>query len=304
MSTNSDVRFSLPLDAQHGPASRISRARAATIVRAAMNLEGESRVDVRRPPPRRRLWTRVPFLAAAALVVPVTVIAGAVRYVAVHRAATSALMISTQAPSPGVVPTHTSSPASEGKTMDPLAGQLVESAPVDPVVSAPVDPIELGLAATVGDARVAEAPRVRAGATVRRSPIPEATPQDMLQQANDLRARHQWLAATQTYERTSRTFPGRAEAYSAMVAAGMLHLDQLGDAKGALSLFTSAIQARPQGPLSEEARWGVVRGHRALVDSRSELAALQEFVTFYPHSLLASRAQARLRELRGETTTQ
>jgi TolA-binding protein len=222
----------------------------------------------------------------------------------VHRAATSALMISTQVPSTGVVSTRTPSPASEGKTMAPLAGQLVASAPVDPIASAPVDPIERGLAATVGDARVAEAPRVKAGATVHRSPVPESTPQDMLQQANDLRARHQWLAATQIYEKTLHTFPGRAEAYSAMIAAGMLHLDQLGDAKGALSLFSSAIQARPQGPLSEEARWGVVRGHRALVDSRSELAALQEFVALYPHSLLASRAQARLRELRGETATQ
>src|SRR5262249_23939572 len=74
-----------------------------------------------------------------------------------------------------------------------------------------------------------------------RPPTPEASPRDMLQQANDLRAQHQWLAATQIYEKTVRLFPGRAEAYTAMVAAGILRLDQLGDAKGALALFASAV---------------------------------------------------------------
>jgi len=183
----------------------------------------------------------------------------------------------------------------EGKTNSP---------PIDePIASAP-DPVDNGLAAIVSDTRAPESTHAKPSTTVHRSPPPEASPQDMLQQANDLRARHQWLAAAQTYEKTLRTFPGRAEAYSAMVAAGMLHLDQLGDAKGALSLFSSAIRVGPRGPLSEEARWGVVQAHRAMVDSASELAALREFVALYPQSLLASRAQARLRELRGEAATQ
>ena len=55
MSTNSGVRFWLPLDAQSGPASRISRVRAASIIDAAMNFEAmNSQVNLRRPPPRRR----------------------------------------------------------------------------------------------------------------------------------------------------------------------------------------------------------------------------------------------------------
>jgi TolA-binding protein len=121
----------------------------------------------------------------------------------------------------------------------------------------------------------------------------------MLQKANDLRAQHQWFAATQIYEQTIRTFPNRAEAYSATVAAGALRLDQLGDARGALDLFSSAIRARPRGMLAEEARWGVVQSYRALGDRASEKARLQDFIVLYPQSLLASRAQARLRELDG-----
>jgi hypothetical protein len=293
MTTNSDARFTLPLDALPGPASRISRVRAASIVDAAMNFEAKnSQVNLRRPPPRRRLWSRVPLLAAAALILPVTVVAGAVRFVAVRRAATAALVVSTRTHAPGV-----ETKAVEAKGTSSPVDVAIPTPPVVPVENEPV-PI-------VSEAPRAEMTQPRAVTVARRSPGPEeASPQDMLQQANDLRARRQWLAATQIYEKTRRTYPGRAEAYSAMVAAGMLHLDQLGDAKGALSLFSSAVRARPRGPLLEEARWGAVQAHRALGDKAAELAALQEFVTLHPQSLLASRAQARLRELRGETATQ
>jgi tetratricopeptide (TPR) repeat protein len=132
-------------------------------------------------------------------------------------------------------------------------------------------------------------------------PAAGQTPQDMLQKANDLRAQHQWFAATQLYEQTVRTFPNRAEAYSASVAAGALRLDQLGDARTALDLFSGALRARPRGALSEEARWGIVQSYRALGDRGPERAGLQEFVALYPQSLLSARAQARLRELGVET---
>jgi tetratricopeptide (TPR) repeat protein len=290
MSTNSGVRFWLPLDAQPGPASRISRVRAASIIDAAMNFEAKnSQVNLRRPPPRRRLWSRVPLLAAAALILPVTVVAGAVRYVAVRRAATAGLVVSTR----------TLAPTVETKEAKTTSAPIVEAV-VNPAVVA----VENEPAAVISEPRV-ETTQPKLAAAAHRSPAPaEASAEDMLQQANDLRARRQWLAASQIYEKTRRTYPSRAEAYSAMVAAGMLHLDQLGDAKGALSLFSSAVRARPKGPLSEEARWGAIQAHRALGDTASELAALQEFAGLYPQSLLATRAHARLRELRGETGTQ
>jgi hypothetical protein len=160
-------------------------------------------------------------------------------------------------------------------------------------------PIEEARPVEVAPVETSRAPEPRAK-PVPRPAVAEASPHDMLQQANDLRAQRQWLAATQVYEKTLHTFPGRAEAYSATVAAGVLRLDQLGDPKGALALFTSAVRARPRGPLAEEARWGAIQAFRALGDRASEMAALQEFVTIHPQSLLAWRALARLRELRGE----
>ena len=288
MSTTSGLRFWLPLDAQPGPASRISRVRAASIVDAAMNFECKnSQVNLRRPPPRRRLWSRVPYLAAAALILPVTVVAGAVRFAAVQRAQTAAAL---------VVSNRNLAPAGETKDAKTAAAPLAPA-----VANPPVVPVQNEAAAVVSEAPRTETTQPKLGTALHRSPAPtEASAEDMLQQANDLRARRQWLAASQVYEKTRRTYPDRAEAYSAMVAAGMLHLDQLGDAKGALSLFSSAVRARPRGPLSEEARWGAIQAQRALGDTASELASLQEFVGLYPQSLLASRAQARLRELRSE----
>src|SRR5262245_32024288 len=288
MTTISGVHFWLPpLDAQPGPASRISRARAANIVSLAMGFETRSRIDVRRPRRRQRAWAKVAFLSAAAFVLPVTVVAGAVRFVAARRPMPAALIMAAR----------TGAPHAETKAPPRAAVE----APVAAPVAAPVE------VAPVVEPAVVEAPRapeprakpaaVRAAAP---APAPETSPRDMLQQANDLRAQRQWLAATQIYEKTLRTFPGRAEAYSAMVAAGVLRLDQLGDPKGALALFSSAVRARPRGPLAEEARWGAIQAHRALGDRAAEMAGLQEFVTLHPQSLLAWRALARLRELRGE----
>jgi len=292
MSSVSGFRFCLALDAQAGPASRISRARTMNIVSAAMEREPTSRIDLRRPPPRGRPWRQVALLAAAAFVLPVTVVAGAVRLAAIRHIAPTTLFIAGRTPV-----AHT-----EAKPAPQPAPREVE---------APVAHVDEALApnapAVVDVPRAPETPRAHLPMPVapRAAAVPavSASPQDMLQNANDLRAQHQWLAATQLYEKTLRTFPGRAEAYSAMVAAGVLRLDQLGDPRGALALFSSALRARPQGALAEEARWGTIQAFRVLGDRPSERAALQEFVTLHPQSLLASRAQTRLREVRGESVS-
>jgi hypothetical protein len=282
MTTISGFRPWLPLDAQTGPAMRISRARAANIVSTVLGMEAHSRIDVIRPPLRRRSMRKVVFLAAAAFVLPVTVVAGAVRIAAARRPLPAALFAMTPAAHSEPKPQPVAHPA------EAVAAPLAEP------------PAEHEQAAAEGERATEPAHAKTAVPTAARAVAPETSPRDMLQQANDLRAQHQWLAATQMYEKTLHTFPGRAEAYSAMVAAGMLRLDQLGDPKGALSLFASAIKARPHGALCEEARWGTIQSYRALGNGSAETAALQEFVTLHPQSLLAWRALARLRELRGE----
>lgn len=122
-------------------------------------------------------------------------------------------------------------------------------------------------------------------------------PADLLRVANDLRAHKRWQAAAQTYESVISRSPRSDEAYTAMVAAASLELEQLGDPKGALGLYRRALEERPQGLLSEEARWGVAESYRALGNGAAEASALRDFLTAHPDSALAPKARARLATL-------
>jgi hypothetical protein len=296
MTTVSGSRSLFPLDGMSGPAPRISRTKAASIVSAVMSQDIRSRVNLKALPRRRRL-PKFAWLAAASFVIPVTVAAGVVRFVGARRPA--GLLVSA-----ALTPSSLTEPKTPARSITAVAPERAAIVPSVDEVAPPVElaPAPAPVEAPVEKPRAVDAPpRGKVAAPLAsRTKVAEATPLDMLQKANDLRAQRQWLAAMELYEKTLRTFPTRPEAYSASVAAGVLRLDQLGDPKGALALFQSAVRARPRGSLSEEARWGAIQSYRVLGDSSSERHALQEFLTLHPQSLLAWRAQARLRELGGE----
>jgi hypothetical protein len=203
------------------------------------------------------------FVAAAALALPLTVVAGTVHFVRARQLAASSLLVSA-GPLTKAERSDGAPPVASDETATSLPGVRIDEN--EPRAAAPAAPVK------------------RTG------------PEEMLRKANDLRAKHHWLDATQLYEQTMRAFPDRAEAYSASVAAALLRLDHLGDPRGALRLFSSAVRARPEGALSEEARWGRIESYRALGDRSSETTSLREFVSLYPNSLLAPRARARLRD--------
>jgi hypothetical protein len=94
-----------------------------------------------------------------------------------------------------------------------------------------------------------------------------------------------------------REHPRSPEAYTARVAAAALHLEHLGDPRGALSLYQAALAGGGSGALSEEARWGIAACNRALGDRAAEASALRAFVAAHPHSLMLPHAQRRLEEL-------
>ena len=83
----------------------------------------------------------------------------------------------------------------------------------------------------------------------------------------------------------------------AQLASATLHLEHLGDARGALATYRRALAARPGGELGEEARWGVAEATRALGDRAGEAAALAAFLDAHPGSALAPAAQRRLAAL-------
>jgi regulator of sirC expression with transglutaminase-like and TPR domain len=118
---------------------------------------------------------------------------------------------------------------------------------------------------------------------------------DMLRQANELRAERRWAESLALYESIMRTFPGTPQAYSGGVSAAYLRLDHMGDARGALVLFQSL--ARRGGALSEEIDWGLTRAYRALGDVPEEAKALEAFAANHPDSPRIDAARARLSEI-------
>ncbi len=124
-----------------------------------------------------------------------------------------------------------------------------------------------------------------------------ALPADLLRTANEQRTQRKWSDAESTYEHVMSRSPHSSEAYAASVAAASIRLEHLHDAAGALRLYQAAIAERPNGSLSEEARFGIAEAKRALGDRPGEIEALRAFVANHPDALMRPNADARLREL-------
>ena len=130
-----------------------------------------------------------------------------------------------------------------------------------------------------------------------RDPSPADEAADLLGEANAKRAAKQWRESDALYARVVRIAPKSLAAQTALVASASLHLEHLGDPKGAAQRFRRALALAPSGALAEDARWGLVEAARASGDAAGEAAALDEFLAHHPRSPLASRAKARRAEL-------
>lgn len=262
------------LDDEPGPARRLSTARTSRMVADILAAAATPPVEVAEtaqtpapstttasaPAPRKR-W--VPLLAAA-LVAAAVVGAGAA-------VITTRLMRSAPAPQ-AAPPAPTPSPA---PAMTPPAPPAPAPAEVAPIAVAPTPPT----------------PRAR---PVERDDAPAA---DLLARANQARKDRAWRDADALYRRVAARFAGTDAAVVAQLASATLHLEHLGDARGALATYRRALAARPGGELGEEARWGVAEATRALGDRAGEAAALAAFLDAHPGSALAPAAQRRLAAL-------
>jgi len=127
--------------------------------------------------------------------------------------------------------------------------------------------------------------------------VEKAPLEDLLERANQRRRARDWRGADQLYRAVSRRFPDSDAAVVAGVASASLHLEQLGDAAGALRDYRHALASQPTGPLAEEARWGIAEAERAIGDTTAEGEALRDFLHNHPSSALAPAARRRQAEL-------
>jgi hypothetical protein len=125
----------------------------------------------------------------------------------------------------------------------------------------------------------------------------DADTTDLLGEANAKRAAKQWRESDVLYAKVVKRAPNSLAAQTALIASASLHLEHLGDPKGAAQRFRRALAIAPAGALAEEARWGIAEAARAMKDQAAEAAALDAFLAHHGQSPLAERARTRRAQL-------
>jgi len=148
-------------------------------------------------------------------------------------------------------------------------------------------------------ARITHRPIVAEEPPHREVPAVVAAPskRDLLVDANQLRQKRQWNRAEKVYASIVKSFPGSDEAYTASIAAAALRLEHLDDADGALDLYLSAWKGRRDGPLAEEALYGMAGSYRALGRWRAERHTLQQFLKKFPKSSMREQVEQRIDQI-------
>lgn len=280
-----------PLDSQPGPARRLSRQDAAALVARAMEAAGPlgRRGSTERPSERTRgrsVWAMVAGATVLFLLMG-GVSAALYRHVWWPGDAEGEGRI-------GVETGH-KLPLSSGPTTAPSATAspqaAVEDAPHPEAVTrapslAPVDPPSPGAGPKVHRASAMAAAERRAG--------------DLLARANRHRRQRQWGEADRWYAEVRRAHPRSTAALVALLASASLHLEHLGDVKGALALYQEAAQqAKTSGgdALAHEALAGMAEAYGRLGEKSHEARLWRSLLQADPQGSWAERARRRLRLL-------
>ncbi len=259
----------LALDSKPGPAAHLSQAKADAMIETALLAAGFDAAPVatvtRLERPVEKHGRRMAFWQAAAAVLIAFAGLGS---------ASAAVVWFARSLEPKVeqLPVQRSP-----RKIDPSIKRAPVEAPA--IVPAPIAVEELELNAPADDKT-----RTR-------------KPEDWLEEANRLRAQKRWQAADESYARVWLSSPHSDAAYVARVASAGVRLDHLHDPRAALARYKSALKVAPNGPLSEEARYGISEAYRSLGEAQAELRALRDFLTRHPNAGLTNKAKQRMLEL-------
>lgn len=145
-------------------------------------------------------------------------------------------------------------------------------------------PTPTSLRAVIATRRNALEPPIAGGP----APVPPVEPAAWLfRAASRARSAGRYQEAAALYGVLQRDYAGSETEVVARVALGRLWLGQLNDATQALNAFDSYLNARPTGPLAEEARSGRVLALRKLGRDEAAQAALRDLLEHHPRTLYA-----------------
>ena len=152
-----------------------------------------------------------------------------------------------------------------------------------------------GQQAPTGQSAEAEG-SVRSGkATLQKHPQPSIDA--LIQNAQSCLIAHDWPCASSHYQDILKRYPGRPESTAILISLAKIELRHLNRPKKALDHYRAYQQRAPDGPMAEEALFGIAETYRRLGREEREESTLRLFVESYPGSSQLKRARARLRQL-------
>jgi len=152
-------------------------------------------------------------------------------------------------------------------------------------------------------------PRNRAAAPVAQTPpelppsMQEPTPpvaptaRSLAQRARQQRSARNWQGAAATFTELIRRYPTSGWARTARVSLGLILLERLGNARGALAQFSAYLASTSVGALAQEASYGRIRALRRLGRRADEIQKLRSFLRLYPQAIQGSNVRRRLQKL-------
>lgn len=119
----------------------------------------------------------------------------------------------------------------------------------------------------------------------------------LIQEAQSCLLIRDWNCAAAQYQEALKHYSGRSESTPVLISLAKIELRHLNAPKKALAHYRSYQQYAPDGPLAEEALFGIAAAYRRLGVEVKETETLRQFISKYPQSSLLEKARTRLEQL-------
>jgi TolA-binding protein len=121
---------------------------------------------------------------------------------------------------------------------------------------------------------------------------------DLIQEAQSCLIDRDWKCAAARYREVLGRYSRRPESMAVLISLAKVELRYLGAPKEALAHYKKYQRRAPNGPLAEEALFGIAEAYRRLGRTDDEEKTLRRFIEKFPKSSLTQKARTRMNQLR------
>ncbi|MCP4600976.1 MAG: hypothetical protein GY847_10705 [Proteobacteria bacterium] len=120
---------------------------------------------------------------------------------------------------------------------------------------------------------------------------------ELIRSARKCRSGRDWTCAVASYQKVTELYPNHVEASTVLLPLAQIELEHLGQPSRALRHYNLYYKRLPNGPLAQEAMYGICKALSVMGQKPREAEALREFLSRYPRSVYAPNAKMRLMKL-------